>query len=92
MSETPYTLRVSAGVRRAFAERLPEAVVAAAYDFITGPLLLNPQRRGKPLRGGYDGYYSANLGSYRVIYVIDHEKQVVTVDAVRHRSEAYKTT
>jgi mRNA interferase RelE/StbE len=41
--ETAYELRATSTVRRALSESLLEAVAAAAYKFITGPLLLDPQ-------------------------------------------------
>jgi mRNA interferase RelE/StbE len=46
--ETAYELRAPSTVRRALSESLPEAVAAAAYEFITGPLL-DPHRIGKQL-------------------------------------------
>jgi mRNA interferase RelE/StbE len=46
-AEEPYTLRTSPTVRRALAETMPEAVAAAAYEFMTGPLLREPYRVGK---------------------------------------------
>lgn len=36
-SEDAYELRMASTVRRALSEILPEAVAAAAYEFITGP-------------------------------------------------------
>jgi hypothetical protein len=38
-SSEDYELRAPSTVRRALSETLPEAVAAAAYEFITGPLL-----------------------------------------------------
>lgn len=38
-AQEAYELRATSTVRRALSENLPEAVAAAAYDFITGPLL-----------------------------------------------------
>jgi hypothetical protein len=42
----PYELLATPTVGRALAERLPEAVAGAAYEFITGPLLFAPHRVG----------------------------------------------
>ncbi len=50
-AEEPYELRATSTVRRALSESLPEAVAAAAYEFLTGPLLLDPHRIGKRLLG-----------------------------------------
>ena len=55
--------------RRALADRLPVEVAEAAAGFITGALLDNPQRVGKPLREELAGIYSARLGrAWRVLY------------------------
>jgi len=45
----PYELATAAPARRALADRLPHEVAASAVEFITGPLLKNPQRVGKAL-------------------------------------------
>ena len=50
MTEQPYEIVLTPPARRAIAEELPEAVAAAAIDFVTTALLDNPQRVGKPLR------------------------------------------
>ena len=46
-----FSLRVTPTVRRALAERLPEAVAFAAFEFINGPLLDNPYRVGRRMIG-----------------------------------------
>jgi mRNA interferase RelE/StbE len=78
-------------VRRALAETLPEAVTAAAYEFITGPLLRQPYRVGKQLLPPLDDRFSARRGTYRVIYRIDDEAHVVTVVDIGHRRDVYRT-
>jgi mRNA interferase RelE/StbE len=89
--QQPYTLRTTPIVRRALAETLPEAVVAAAYEFITGPLLEQPHRVGKQLLPPLDDRLSARRGTYRVIYRIDDEAHVVTVVDIGHRHDVYRT-
>ncbi len=92
MSE-PYELGTAppAPARRALATRLPADVAAAAGEFITGPLLENPQRVGKPLAEELTGIYSARLGrDYRVLYEIDETKHLVLVLDIRPRSAAYR--
>jgi mRNA interferase RelE/StbE len=81
----PYTLRTTPTVRRALAETLPEAVAAAAYEFITGPLLDQPHRVGKQLLPPLDDRFSARRGTYRVIYRIDDKTHVTTVVDIGHR-------
>jgi len=87
----PYELGTAPPARRALAERLPEEVAAAAVEFITGPLLANPQRVGKPLGEELAGIYSARLGrNWRVLYEIDDTKHAVIVLDIRQRSTAYR--
>ena len=88
----PYELGTAPPARRALADRLPPEVAAAAAEFITGPLLANPQRVGKPLGDELAGIYSARLGQvWRVLYEIDETKRVVIVLDIRHRSAAYRS-
>jgi mRNA interferase RelE/StbE len=86
-----YELRTTSAVRRALSETLPEAVAAAACEFITGPVLADPHRIGKRLVAPLDDRYSAQRGTYRVIYRIDDDAAVVTVVDVAHRRDAYRT-
>lgn len=85
----PYTLQTTPTVRRALSERLPEAVAAAAFEFITGPLLREPYRVGKRLTPPLDDRLSARRGTYRIIYRVDDKARVVTVVDVDHRRDVY---
>jgi mRNA interferase RelE/StbE len=89
LEEKPYELRTTSTVRRALGETLPEAVAAAAYEFITGPLLADPHRIGKRLLPPMDDRFSARRGTYRVIHRIDDRDDVVMVVDVAHRRDAY---
>jgi len=64
---------------------------AAAYEFITGPLLTDPHRIGKRLLPPMGDRFSARRGTYRVIYRIDDRARVVAVVDVAHRRDAYRT-
>jgi mRNA-degrading endonuclease RelE of RelBE toxin-antitoxin system len=90
-AEEPCELRATSTVRRALSENLPEAVAAAACQFITGPLLLDPHRIGKRLLPPMDDRCSARRGTYRVIYRIDDKARVVTVVDIAHRRDVYRT-
>jgi len=57
----------------------PPGVAAAVTEFLTGPLLDNPQRVGKPLARELAGYHSARRGAYRVVYRIDEPARTVHV-------------
>jgi mRNA-degrading endonuclease RelE of RelBE toxin-antitoxin system len=75
---------------KALAETLPEKVATAAYEFITGPLLDDPHRVGKPLDPPMAPAWTARRGTYRILYRIDDAHHVVDVTAIRHRADAYK--
>jgi mRNA interferase RelE/StbE len=86
-----YGLGTAPPARRALAELLPHAVAVAAVEFITGPLLENPQRVGRPLGQELSGIYSARLArEWRVLYEIDEQSLIVVVLDIRHRSAAYR--
>lgn len=88
----PYRLRVTGPAARALADRLPEKVAAAAHEFITVVLVANPHRLGKRLLlPPYEGTWSARRGSYRILYEIDDEHQTITVTAIEHRGDAYRS-
>jgi mRNA-degrading endonuclease RelE of RelBE toxin-antitoxin system len=70
---------------------LPEAVAAAVIEFITGALLENPQRVGKPLRGELAGIHSARRGTYRVLYRINQQLREVLVIRIDHRAHVYRS-
>lgn len=91
MTEKNYELIIAPTARRQLAERLPESVAFAAYKLIVGPLLESPHRIGKRLMPPLDDRHSARRGTYRVIYRINDQQMRVTVVAMTHRSEAYRT-
>lgn len=90
MSER-YRLRIARPAATALAETLPEKVATAAYEFITGPLLDDPHRVGKPLDPPMAPAWTARRGTYRILYLVDDESRVVEVTSVRHRSDAYRS-
>ncbi|HKI39558.1 MAG: type II toxin-antitoxin system RelE family toxin [Mycobacterium sp.] len=90
MTDRRYELVIAPTARKQLAERLPESVAFAAYEFIIGPLLDNPHRVGKALRPPLHDRHSARRGTYRVIYRIDDERQQVTVVGVFRRAHAYR--
>lgn len=59
-------------------------------NFITGDLLDEPRRVGKPLGRELAGMFAARRGEYRVVYEIDDEAKTVTVLDVDHRRDIYR--
>jgi mRNA interferase RelE/StbE len=84
-----FELRVAASAARAL-ERLPEPVAAAVVEFLTGPLLEEPKRVGKPLVRQLAGYWSARRGAYRVVYTLDEAAALVLVVRIEHRADVYR--
>ena len=86
-----YELGTAPPARRALAERLSLEVATAAAEFVTGSVLEDPRRVGKPLGAELAGIYSARVGrDWRVLYEIDDAKHLVIVLDIRHRSTAYR--
>lgn len=85
-----YELRVAASADRMLA-RLPESAAAAVVEFMTGPLLDNPQRVGKRLTLELADHFSARRGAYRVVYLIDDSTRVVRVVRIDHRADVYRS-
>lgn len=71
---------------------VPEKVATAVYEFVTGPLLENPRRVGKPLDPPLAPAYSARRGTYRVLYLINDANRTVEVTAISHRADAYRSS
>jgi mRNA interferase RelE/StbE len=87
----PYQLGTAPPARRAITDRLPPDVATAAIEFITGPLLANPYRVGKPLGEELEGIISARLArDWRVLYEIDDVQHTVIVLDIRYRASAYR--
>jgi mRNA interferase RelE/StbE len=87
-----YRLQIAGPAARAPAGRLPEKIATAVYEFITAALLENPHRVGKRLvLPPFEGTWSARRGTYRVLYEIDEDDLVVTVTAIEHRADAYRS-
>lgn len=70
--------------------KLPEKVKVAVLETIFGSIAQNPRRAGKPLRGEFEGLFSARRGDFRVIYEIDGEHRTVIVHRAAHRGDAYR--
>ena len=70
---------------------LPLSAATAMFEHLTGPVAENPQRLGKQLDSPLDSLWSSRRGEYRAIYAIDDEQHRVSIVAVAHRRDAYRT-
>lgn len=89
MTGAPWDL-VVAGPARRTTGRLPNKIALAVLDYLVGPLLENPQRVGKPLRGALAGLHSARVGAYRIVYKIDQASRTVRAIYIDHRADIYR--
>ena len=85
-----YELVVTPPASRALSDQLLEPVAAAVIEFLTGTLVLEPYRVGRPLRGELAGIWSARRGTYRVLYRAAEDHREVIVLRVEHRRDAYR--
>jgi len=85
-----HTAVFTAAARRGM-NRLPSAAAAALFEHLSGPVAGNPYRLGKQLDAPLSELRSTRRGEYRALYVVDDEERVVTVVAVAHRRDAYRT-
>lgn len=84
-----WTVSVSSAAVRSL-DRLPARVTPAVIAFLYGPLVADPYRVGKPLRGDLAGLHGARRGAYQVLYEINDEKRTVTVVRVASRADVYR--
>jgi mRNA interferase RelE/StbE len=72
-------------------DRLPEKIATACIEFVYGGLAEDPHRVGRELRFDLEGKHSARRGDFRVVYEINDQDRVVTILAIDHRSDIYRT-
>ena len=85
----PYQVQITARAARDL-HRLPEKIATACVEFIFGPLVENPSRVGKPLKGELVGLHSARRGDYRVVYAIVEDTRRVEIVHIDRRSDVYR--
>ena len=49
-----------------------------------------PRPSGTRKLAGSEQAYRIRIGDYRVVYTVDDQERMVSVDRVRHRREAYR--
>ena len=89
MTEAHWELVIAGPARRAI-DRLPPKIALAVLDYLVGPLLENPHRVGRALRGELTGLHSARVGAYRIVYEIDEGSRTVRVIYIDHRADIYR--
>jgi mRNA interferase RelE/StbE len=85
----PYVVVFTPAARRGL-DKPPLRAAMALYEHLTGPVVGNPYRLGKPLDAPFQELRSSRRGDYRALYTIDERRRTVTVVAVAHRRDAYR--
>ncbi len=70
-------------------DRLDRQIIARVIEAIDR-LGEQPRPIGVRKLAGADNTYRVRVGEYRIVYTIDDSRQIVTIDRVRHRSDAYR--
>jgi len=82
-----YAVELKASAQKEL-ERLPAKLIQRIFPRLEA-LATEPRPAGcKKLKGG-DNEWRIRVGDYRVVYVIDDAKALVTVTRIRNRSEVY---
>jgi mRNA interferase RelE/StbE len=84
-----YTIDVRPRARRSLRQLDPPVRKAVAQ--VIDSLAIDPRPQGFLPLTGHRPYLRARSGDYRVIYTVDDGARVVTVAAVGHRREIYRS-
>lgn len=57
---------------------------------IESKLMRDPITFGKPLRYSLSNQRSLRVGDYRVLYLLEHGKHIVSITAIGHRRDIYE--
>jgi mRNA interferase RelE/StbE len=69
---------------------LPLSVKQMIKKAVEDRLMVDPVSYGKPLRFSLKGHRRLRVSDYRIIYRIDHEKDLVIIVAIKHRRIIYE--
>jgi len=79
---SPHAARAYKKLDLPIQSRMHTALDMLQYHPLTGPQI-------RRLKGRLREYYRYRVGDYRIVYVVDHQQQVVYVDYVHHRKDIY---
>jgi len=68
---------------------LPEYIISKIIEIID-ELKISPLPHGAIKLKGADNLYRIRIGDYRIIYEIQYEQNLIIIQYVRHRRDAYK--
>jgi mRNA interferase RelE/StbE len=70
-------------------ENLSDSLVARLVPKIEG-LATNPRPSGCRKLRGYKDLWRIRIGDYRVVYIIDDDRKIVSVTRIAHRRDVYE--
>lgn len=87
--EIKYEIRYLEGVIKDDIPNLSIKAKSLIIRSIDERLIIDPIRYGKPLRFTVKGYRRFRVSIYRIVYRVDTKLRVVTVVAIKKRSNVY---
>ncbi len=88
MSQVIYQILLAKSASREL-QRLPVKTQERVVDALES-MQSNPRPPGCKKLVGSTNLWRVRAGDYRIIYEVDDDKRIVDVNAIRHRSDAYR--
>jgi mRNA interferase RelE/StbE len=85
-----YRIEYLEGVVASDIPDLPTSMASIIRRAINSRLAVDPVAYGKPLRHSLKSRWRLRVGDWRVVYLVDQTKRVVTITAIRHRKDVYE--
>lgn len=87
---TAFRIEYLEGVVTEDIPELPTAMAAMIRRAINSRLTVDPIAYGKPLRHSLKGRWRLRVGDWRVVYLVDLPRRIVTITAIKHRKDIYE--
>ncbi len=85
---TKYVVEIKPSARREL-EDLSDSLIARLVPKIEA-LAANPRPSGCRKLRGYKDFWRIRVGDYRVVYIIDDDRKIVSVTRIAHRRDVYE--
>jgi mRNA interferase RelE/StbE len=83
-----YAIDIKPSARREL-DNLSDSLIARLVPKIEG-LAANPRPSGCRKLRGYKDLWRIRVGDYRVVYIIDDDRKMVSVTRIAHRRDVYE--
>jgi mRNA interferase RelE/StbE len=85
---TKYVVEIKPSARREL-ENLSDSLIARLVPKLEA-LAANPRPSGCRKLRGYKDFWRVRVGDYRVVYIIDDDRKIVSVTRIAHRRDVYE--